>query len=338
MNVGIVGLGYWGPNLVRNFLAQKNVEKVIACDQRTERLDFIKTKLPSVLVTSSYEEMLKSDIDAVAIATPVQSHFILAKQALEAGKHIWVEKPFTSTSQQAEELLEIAYRKNLRIFIDHTFIYTGAVRKMKEIVAQGELGKILHFDSVRINLGLFQKDINVIWDLAPHDLSIMNYVLSHLKPTAVSANGIANYNGKENIAHISLYFEENCFAHFHVNWTSPVKIRRMIVGGDKKMLVFDDMENFEKIKVYDAGVDIQSTASIYQALVQYRVGDMYSPKVMQTEALELAAKEFLDSIKENRDPLTNGKDGLEVVKILEVADLSLQNKGQLFDINSKVMV
>src|SRR3972149_8789759 len=220
MKVGIVGLGYWGPNLVRNFIAQKNVEK-----------------------------------------------------------------PFTSTSQQAEELLEIAEKKNLRIFIDHTFIYTGAVRKMKEIVTKGELGKILHFDSVRINLGLFQKDINVIWDLAPHDLSIMNYVLSHLKPTAVSANGIANYNGKENIAHISLYFEENCFAHFHVNWTSPVKIRRMIVGGDKKMLVFDDMENFEKIKVYDAGVDIQNTASIYQALVQYRLGDMYSPKIMQTEAL-----------------------------------------------------
>jgi len=338
MKVGIVGLGYWGPNLVRNFIAQKNVEKVIACDQRTDRLDFIKAKSPSVLVSSSYEEMLKSDIDAVVIATPVQSHYTIAKQALEAGKHIWVEKPFTSTSQQAEELLEIAEKKNLRIFIDHTFIYTGAVRKMKEIVTKGELGKILHFDSVRINLGLFQKDINVIWDLAPHDLSIMNYVLSHLKPTAVSANGIANYNGKENIAHISLYFEENCFAHFHVNWTSPVKIRRMIVGGDKKMLVFDDMENFEKIKVYDAGVDIQNTASIYQALVQYRLGDMYSPKVMQTEALELAAKEFLDSIEENRDPLTNGKDGLEVVKILEVADLSLQNKGQLYDINSRVMV
>jgi len=338
MKVGIVGLGYWGPNLVRNFLAQKNVEKVVVCDQRTDRLDFVKTKSPSVLVSSSYEEMLKSDIDAVVIATPVQSHYTIAKQALEAGKHIWVEKPFTSTSQQAEELLEIAEKKNLRIFIDHTFIYTGAVRKMKEIVTKGELGKILHFDSVRINLGLFQKDINVIWDLAPHDLSIMNYVLSHLKPTAVSANGIANYNGKENIAHISLYFEENCFAHFHVNWTSPVKIRRMIVGGDKKMLVFDDMENFEKIKVYDAGVDIQNTASIYQALVQYRLGDMYSPKVMQTEALELAAKEFLDSIEENRDPLTNGKDGLEVVKILEVADLSLQNKGQLYDINSRVMV
>lgn len=338
MNVGIVGLGYWGPNLVRNFLAQKNIQKVVACDQRTERLEFIKSKSPAVLLSNNYEELLRSDIDALVIATPVESHYQLAKKALEAGKHIWVEKPFTATSQQAEGLLELADKKNLRIFVDHTFIYTGAVRKMKEIVGKGELGKILHFDSVRINLGLFQKDINVIWDLAPHDLSIMNYVLSHLKPIAVSANGIANYNGKENIAHISLYFEENCFAHFHVNWTSPVKIRRMIVGGDKKMLVFDDMENFEKIKVYDAGVDIQNTASIYEALVQYRLGDMYSPKVIQTEALELAAKEFLESISQNRDPLTSGKDGLNVVRILEVADLSLQNKGQLFDIQSRVMV
>lgn len=338
MNIGIIGLGYWGPNLVRNFLAQKNINKVIACDKKLERLDFIKIKSPAVQTTSSYEDLLKSDIDAIVIATPVDSHFPLAKKALEAGKHIWVEKPFTATSQHAEELLELADKKNLRIFVDHTFIYTGAVRKMKEIVEKGELGKILHFDSVRINLGLFQKDINVIWDLAPHDLSIMNYVLSHLKPIAVSANGIANYNGKENIAHISLYFEENCFAHFHVNWTSPVKIRRMIVGGDNKMLVFDDMENFEKIKVYDAGIDIQNTTSIYEALVQYRLGDMYSPKVIQTEALELAAKEFLDSIAQNREPLTSGKDGLDVVKILEVSDLSLQNKGQLFDINTRVMV
>lgn len=338
MKVGIVGLGYWGPNLIRNFLAQKNVKDVIACDSRSERLDFVKSKSPSVLVTNNYEDLLNGDTDAIVIATPVESHFSLAKKALKSGKHVWVEKPFTSTSQQAEDLLEMAEKKNLRIFIDHTFIYTGAVRKMKEIVEKGELGKILHFDSVRINLGLFQKDINVIWDLAPHDLSIMNYVLSHLKPVAVSANGIANYNGKENIAHISLYFEENCFAHFHVNWTSPVKIRRMIVGGDKKMLVFDDMENFEKIKVYDAGVDMNNTESIHEALVQYRLGDMYSPKVIQTEALDLGAKEFLSSIHENREPLTSGKDGLNVVKILEVADLSLQNKGQLFDINSRVMV
>lgn len=338
MKIGVIGLGYWGPNLVRNFSAQKNVSDVIVFDQRQERLEFIKSKFPAVSLAESNEELIRSDLDAIIIATPVETHYPLAKKALEHGKHIWVEKPFTATSNQAEELLEIADKKSLRIFVDHTFIYTGAVRKMKEIVSAGELGKILHFDSVRINLGLFQKDINVIWDLAPHDLSIMNFLLSHLKPVAVSANGIANYNGKENIAHISLYFEENCFAHFHVNWTSPVKIRRMIVGGDKKMLVFDDMENFEKIKVYDAGIEFKTTASIHEALVQYRIGDMYSPKIVQTEALELAAKEFLDSIVEKRDPLTSGKDGLDVVRILEVADLSLQNKGHLFEINSKIMV
>jgi len=338
MKVGVIGIGYWGPNLVRNFIAQKSVSKVIAYDQRPERLEFITSKSPSVIATESINELMLADIDAIVIATPVETHYSLSKTALEFGKHIWVEKPFTSNSQQAEELIELAEKKNLRIFVDHTFIYTGAVRKMKEIVSNGELGKILHFDSVRINLGLFQKDINVIWDLAPHDLSIMNYVLSHLKPIAVSANGIANYNGKENIAHISLYFEENCFAHFHVNWTSPVKIRRMIVGGDKKMLVFDDMENFEKIKVYDAGIDIKTTASIHEALVQYRLGDMYSPKVIQTEALELGVKEFIGSINENREPLTSGKDGLDVVKILEVANLSLQNKGQLFDLTNKLMV
>ncbi len=338
MKVGVIGLGYWGPNLVRNFSAQKNVKNVVVFDQRQERSEFVKTKFPSVVLAENSENLIRSDVDAVVIATPVETHYPLAKRALENGKHVWVEKPFTATSAQAEELIEIADKKNLRIFVDHTFIYTGAVRKMKEIVSAGELGKILHFDSVRINLGLFQKDINVIWDLAPHDLSIMNYVLSHLRPVAVSANGIANYNGKENIAHISLYFQENCFAHFHVNWTSPVKIRRMIVGGDKKMLVFDDMENFEKIKVYDAGVDFKTTASIHEALVQYRIGDMYSPKIVQTEALELAAAEFINSILENRDPLTSGKDGLEIVRILEVADLSLQNKGQLFEINSKIMV
>src|SRR3970282_2196110 len=198
MKVGIVGLGYWGPNLVRNFLAQKNVEKVIACDQRTDRLDFIKTKSPSVLVSGSYEEMLKSDIDAVVIATPVQSHYTIAKQALEAGKHIWVEKPFTSTSKQAEELIEIAERKSLKIFVDHTFIYNGAVIKIKELIDRNELGNIIYFDSERINLGLFQRDVNVIWDLAPHDLSIMTYLLEKHTAKALVANGIANFKGKEN--------------------------------------------------------------------------------------------------------------------------------------------
>ena len=338
MKVGIIGLGYWGPNLVRNFLAHSHIVSVMACDKRHDRLKFIKSKFPSVMLTENYNDLVNSDLDIIAIATPVDTHFKLAKKALEAGKHIWVEKPFTSNSAQGEELIGIAENKKLKIFVDHTFIYTGAVRKIKELVDNNELGSILHFDSVRINLGLFQRDINVIWDLAPHDLSIMNYVLSEHRVSAVSAHGIANYNGKENIAHISVYFEDNCFAHFHVNWTSPVKIRKMIVGGDRKMLVFDDMENFEKIKVYDAGIEMKSTASIHEALVQYRIGDMYSPKITQTEALAAGVDEFISSIKKDRKPLTSGYEGLEVVKILEATDMSIKNRGELIDLKSKILM
>jgi predicted dehydrogenase len=338
MRIGILGLGYWGPNLVRNFLAAKDIDKVIGCDQKPERLQFIKSRFPSVELTDNYDDLLNSDIDAVAIATPVDTHYPAAKKALEAGKHLWVEKPFTSTSAQAEELMALADSKNLKIFVDHTFIYTGAVRKIKELVELHELGEIIYFDSVRINLGLFQHDVNVMWDLVPHDLSIMNYILEDKKPVAVSANGIANYYNHENIAHLSVHFENKCcFGHFHVNWTSPVKIRRIIVGGTKKMLVFDDMENSEKIKVYDTGIEFLTTESLHRALVQYRIGDMYSPKVPQTEALALGAKEFIDSIKEDRQPLTNGKDGLDVVKILEAADKSLKNNGLLVELSRDIV-
>ena len=332
MKVGIIGLGYWGPNLVRNFLSQPEVNKVVGCDSNEERLKFIKSKFPDVELTHYYDNLLMNGLDAVVIATPVSTHFAIAKKALENGKHIWVEKPFTYTSREAEELINIAERKNLKIHVDHTFIYTGAVKKMKDLVVQGELGKVIYFDSVRINLGLFQHDVNVIWDLAPHDLSIMNYVLANKKIEAVSANGIAHYYNQENIANLSVYFEDNCFANFNINWTSPVKIRRMIVGGDKKMLVFDDMENFEKIKVYDSGVEMKNAESIHEALAQYRIGDMYSPKITQTEALALGAKEFIYSIMENRQPLTNGVDGLNVVKILEASDQSIKNRGRLIEI------
>jgi len=338
MKVGVIGLGYWGPNLVRNFLANPEVESVTACDIKPERLEAIGSKMPAVNLTTNCNDLYKGDFDIIAIATPVNSHYKFAKESLEAGKHIWVEKPFTSTSQQAEELVELAEKKNLKIFVDHTFIYTGAVKKIKEIAEEGELGKIIYFDSVRVNLGLFQHDVNVIWDLAPHDLSIMKYVLSDKKIVAVSAHGIANYYDHENIAHLSVYFENNCFAHFHVNWTSPVKIRRMIIGGDKKMIVFDDMENMEKIKLYDSHIEVESPESIHEMLVQYRTGDMYSPKVVQTEALALGVQEFIDAIKEDRQPLTNGVDGLEVVKILEAADKSIKNRGEVVEITSSVLV
>jgi predicted dehydrogenase len=335
MKVGIIGLGYWGPNLVRNFLANQDVEKVIACDLNENRLKFISQKFPNVSLSKSCQETLTGDCDIIVIATPVASHFPIAKKALQNDKHIWVEKPFTANTEEAEELIELAESKNLKIFVDHTFIYNGAVIKMKELIDKDVLGNILYFDSERINLGLFQRDVNVIWDLAPHDLSIMQYILGK-KAKAISASGIANFNGKENIAHISIYFDDNCFAHFHVNWVSPVKIRRMIVGGTKKMLVYDDMENFEKIKVYDSGIDIKSTEGIHEALVQYRIGDMFSPKVNQTEALALGAKECIDAITQNRQPLTSGYDGLEVVKLLEASDKSLKTMGQIVEISHLV--
>jgi len=329
MKVGIVGLGYWGPNLIRNFLTNPNVEKVIGCDSKKERLDFIRAKFSNIELLSNYDDLIKSDIDIIAIATPVNTHFVLAKKALNAGKHIWIEKPFTSTSNEAIELIELGEKKNLKIFVDHTFIYTGAVSKIRELIDKNELGNIRYFDSVRINLGLFQHDVNVIWDLAPHDLSIMFYCLPKIAPIAVSANGIANYYSHENVAHLSVYFEENCFAHFHINWTSPVKIRRMILGGDKKMLLFDDMENFEKIKVYDSRIQMNSEEKIHDALVQYRIGDMYSPKVSQTEALSLGVSEFISSINVDRNPLTSANDGLNVVRVLEASDESIKNKGKL---------
>jgi len=332
MKVGVLGLGYWGPNLVRNFLSNPKVEKVVGCDKSDNRLNLIKSRFNSVEVCADFNDLLKMDLDIIAIATPVDTHYGFGKMALENGKHIWVEKPFTDTSEHAQELIELAREKGLKIFVDHTFIYTGAVRKMRELIDNGELGKIRYFDSVRINLGLFQHDVNVIWDLAPHDLSIMLYTMPNVTPVAVSANGIANYYAHENVAHLSVYFKENCFAHFHVNWTSPVKIRRMILGGDKKMLVFDDMENFEKIKVYDSGVEMSTKEKIHEALVQYRIGDMHSPKVNHTEALSLGVTEFIDAIENDREPLTCGKDGLTVVKILEAAQESIKNKGKLIEL------
>lgn len=332
MKVGIIGLGYWGPNLVRNFLANPEIKKVYGCDLEQKRLKFISERFPSVELTDKCEDIINNnEIDIVVIATPVKTHFEFAKNALDNGKHLWVEKPFTYSSAEAEELIELSEAKNKIIFVDHTFIYTGAVKKIKELVEAKTLGDVLYYDSVRVNLGLFQHDVNVIWDLACHDFSIMDFILDK-KIQAVAANGIANYYEHENIAHISVYFENNCYAHFHVNWTSPIKIRRVLVGGEKKMLVWDDMLPTEKIKVYDSGVDVKSPEDVHRILVQYRTGDMHSPKVNETEALTLGVKEFISSINESRKPLTSGHDGLKVVKILEAADYSIKNKGKLVEI------
>jgi predicted dehydrogenase len=331
INVGVLGCGYWGPNLIRNFMEVQNHRLKTVCDLRQERLDFIKSRYPAVEVTQNYRDILNdADIQAVAIATPVSTHYQFAKEALENGKHVMVEKPFTANVAQGEELIYLAQKKGKIVLVDHTFIYTGAVRKMKEIIDTGQLGTLYYFDSVRINLGLFQHDINVIWDLAPHDISIMDYLLNQ-DPVSVSATGVSHLdNGLEDIAYLTVNFDKNIIAHFHVNWLAPTKIRLIQIGGSEKMLVYDDMENSEKIKLYDKGiiVDENNEDGIYKALVQYRSGDMYAPKLDQTEALKLECEHFLDCIQNGKKPLTDGVAGLRVVKILENAEKSIKNNGE----------
>jgi len=330
INVGIIGYGYWGPNVARNFHACEKAKLVAICDLNEKRLKLAKSTYPFIKAFSSYQELLKSeDLDVVGIVTPVLTHYELAKEALERGKHIFIEKPFTSNSAQAEELINLASKRNLKIMVDHTFLFTGAVRKMREIVDAGELGSLFFYDSVRVNLGLFQHDINVIWDLAPHDLSIMNYLIDK-KPAAISAVGTQHFgNGVEDVAYLSVQFEDNGFiAHFHCNWLSPVKIRRTLMSGNKKMLVWDDLSPDEKIKVYDRGVDFKNTDGIHKLLVSYRSGDVYVPKISNSEALKLEAEYFIDCLENNREPFNNGEAGLKVVRLLEAADLSLKSDGQ----------
>lgn len=334
MKAAVIGVGYWGPNLVRNLWSNEKIDQVFVFDIDSDRLKLVKKKFPGIYTVDSFNKILNNDqIELVFIATPVNTHYNLAIKSLEANKHIWVEKPFTLNVKQAEELINTSEKKSLKIFVDHTFIYTGAVRKMKEIVTSDLLGNLLYFDSVRINLGIFQSDVNVIWDLATHDFSILKHLIS-FDIKALSAHGIAHYVANENIAHISIYFDRNCFAHIHVNWTSPVKIRRMLIGGSKKMLLYDDMENVEKIRIFDSSIILTSKENIYEALVQYRMGDMYSPRIDQTEALTLAIEEFISAVEENRTPLTSGYDGLEIVRLLELSDYSLKHQGKIIYLDS----
>lgn len=329
MKIAVVGLGYWGPNLVRNFLGINAVSGVIGCDKDPVRLEKIKVRFPEIETTLDYNAILKrEDIEAVAVVTSVSSHYAIAKAALEAGKHCFIEKPMTATVAQAEDLINLAEKKGLKIMVDHTFIYTGAVKKMKEIIDQGRLGDIYYFDSVRVNLGLFQHDVNVIWDLAPHDISIMDFLLQK-KPTSVSAVGSCHVgNGLEDIAYLTVNFDNNLIAHFHVNWIAPVKVRTTLIGGAKSMIVYDDMENSEKVKVYDKGIEVKTQEGVYETLVQYRTGDMYAPKLEQTEALTLEANHFIDCIQNDKSPLTDGISGLNVVRILEASEKSIKQNGK----------
>jgi len=326
---GVIGYGYWGPNIVRNVSALEHGQLLAICDQSPAALKRAGKIYPGVTLTTDAREILTSpDVDAVAVVTPVWTHFDLAKAALENGKHVFVEKPFTSTSHQAEQLIELAARKNLQIMVDHTFLFSGAVKKIREIVDKGTLGSLYYFDSTRVNLGLFQHDVSVVWDLAPHDLSIMDHIL-RVKPEAVVTTGAKHVNELADMAFITVYFPGNLIAHINVNWLSPVKVRMTLIGGKEKMLVWNDLEPDEKIKVYDKGVDITNGQGVYDLLVSYRSGDVFSPKVEQTEALKLELGYFVDCIAKGESPMNDGAAGLRVVRLLEAAEESLNERGKI---------
>jgi predicted dehydrogenase len=328
LRVGVIGYGYWGPNIVRNVSSLENCELVAICDQSPAALKRAARLYPAVTMTSDASEMLKSpDIDVIAVVTPVWTHFELAKTALENGKHVFVEKPFTPTSHQAEELIELAAKKNLKIMVDHTFLFSGAVRKIRELVDNKTLGSLYYFDSTRVNLGLFQHDVSVVWDLAPHDLSIMDFILRE-KPEAVVATGAKHVNDLADMAFITVYFPPNLIAHVNVTWLSPVKVRMTLIGGKDKMLVWNDLEPDEKIKVYDKGVDIANGQGVYDLLVSYRSGDVWAPKVEQTEALKHELGYFVECILKSETPINDGAAGLRVVRLLEAAERSLNERGK----------
>ncbi len=329
INIGVVGYGYWGPNIVRNFSIIEKAGVHTVCDYNQSALAKIKRNYPHVAVTPDYKDVISSkEIDAVAIITPVSSHYELAKKALLNGKHIFVEKPFTATAAQAEKLIELAEKKKLKIMVDHTFIFTGSVRKMKQLIDDNILGDLYYYDSMRVNLGLFQGDVNVIWDLAPHDFAIMDYLIKE-KPVALAACGKAHVDAFEDTAYITVYFENNMIAHFNTNWLSPVKVRKTLVGGANKMLVWDDLEVDEKIKVYDKGIDVRTKEGMYKMLVSYRSGDMWVPRIDNVEALKVETEYFTDCILNDKIPINDGHAGLRVVKMLEASNGSLKKHGRM---------
>jgi predicted dehydrogenase len=329
IKVGVIGYGYWGPNIVRNLHGLDSTRAEMVCDKSPSALARVRKAYPGIRAVADPVEILRSpDVDAVAVITPVWTHYELAKMALENGKHVFIEKPFTSNAAQAEELIELAARKKLTIMVDHTFLFTGAVRKIRELTDSGALGDLYYYDSLRVNLGLFQHDVSVIWDLAPHDLAIMDHIIKG-EPEAIVATGERHLNGVEDVAFMTIYFPRNVIAHINVNWLSPVKIRTTLIGGQKKMLVWNDLVADEKIRVYDKGVQIASGEGIRDLLVSYRTGDMWAPQVEQLEALHVELDYFADCIMNNKVPFNDGHAGLRVVRMLEAADASIQKRGEL---------
>jgi predicted dehydrogenase len=334
IKIGVIGHGYWGPNLVRNFMAAHGSAVSAVCDQREERLTQLRKLYPSLATYTNSADLIQDpNVDAVVIATPVSSHFDLAMSALKAGKHVLVEKPIASNSDQTRQLIDEAAKRRLTLMVDHTFVYTDAVRKMRELISSGQLGEIYYYDAVRVNLGLFQHDVNVIWDLAIHDLSIMDYVLPD-KPVAISATGISHVPGQpENVAYITLFFANTQIAHVHVNWLTPVKVRHTLIGGSEKMILYDDLDPSDKLKVYDKGITITpGPEAVYKMLVSYRSGDMWAPRLDNTEALQTEALHFIDCVEHQRAPETDGSAGLRMIHMIEAAEKSLKDRGRLVEL------
>ena len=330
IKVGILGYGYWGPNLVRNFAETPGTAVAGVADLDTKKLELVQRRYPGVKTTTHFQDLLRDpEIDAVAVATPVGTHFELGMAALRAGKHLWLEKPMTETLLQARKLLDEAQRRQLTVFVDHTFIYTGAVRKMGELVKSGELGQVYYYDSTRVNLGLFQSDVNVISDLAVHDFSILDYLLGE-HPIAVSASGTNHFPGTpENLAYITLFYDSGTIAHANVSWLAPVKVRQILVGGSKRMIIYDDVQPSEKVKVYDKGISFtEDPKQIYEMRVGYRTGDMWAPKLDATEALRLASEHFVDCLQHAKTPETDGQLGVRVVELIEAATSSMRGRGE----------
>src|SRR5579859_3613410 len=339
LGVAVIGYGYWGPNLVRNFSETPGARVVGVSDLDADRLPILRARVPHAMLTTDYQDLLSNpETDAVVIATPVATHFDLAMAALEAGKHVLVTKPMTQTAAQAERLIARAAELGLTLMVDHTFVYHGAVQKIEELVRSDHLGRLLYYDSVRVNLGLFQSDVDVLWDLAVHDLSIMDHVVGR-RPIAVAATGARHVSDRpHNMAYLTCFFEGDLIAHLHVNWLAPVKVRRTLIGGDRKMIVYDDLEPSEKIKIYDRGITFNNGADRegkFKLMVGYRSGDMWVHQTSITEALRVEAQHFVQCVGERRRPLTDGEAGLTVIRILEAATESMARRGQPIDLEWK---
>jgi predicted dehydrogenase len=332
VGVAVVGCGYWGPNLLRNFFDTPGCTVVAACDKSEERLEAMSRRHPSIIATTSFDEVLEHPgVDAVAIATPVFTHAALARRAIEAGKHVLVEKPMTMNSEDAIDLVQLAERNGVKLMVDHTFVYTGAVRRMKQLIESGELGNLYYYDSVRVNLGLVQSDVSVVWDLAAHDLAIMDYLIGQ-EPVAISAVAATHLpGGMADVAYLTVHFPNELIAHFHVNWLSPVKVRQTLIGGDRRMVLWDDMEITEKVKVYDRGIrwNDDPAEARRETLVAYRLGDMHAPVLDQTEALRNECAHFIECIQQDAVPTTDGVAGMRAVRMLEAAERSLKNNGAM---------